>query len=156
SAYQSHRRQQIQVEDNTYVEAEWRIPRRLTESESDSVRPKMNDGLKLVRLAAFGVVSGAMVGAVVGAMGVMVATQRTWQQQQQHWEGPVLMTACIAAAGVALLQLLNFARRKHLPRFPQLQRSRKFFVAPIILGLCTLWFFNFRQFVAHTAGNTFN
>jgi len=84
SDYQSHRRQRIQVEDGTYVEAEWRMPRRFTDSPEDSARSKKNDSLKLVRLAAFGIVSGAMTGTVVGVMGAMVATQRTWQQQQQH------------------------------------------------------------------------
>jgi hypothetical protein len=154
-AYQSYRRQQIQIEDKTYVEAEWRIPRRFTDSKADSVSSKMNDRLRLVRLAAFGIVSGTMVGALVGGFGVMVATQRTWQQQEQDWGGPILVTACIAAAVITLLHL-GFAGSKFLPRFSEPQRSRSFFVPPIIMGLCTLFFFNFRQYVAHTAGNTFN
>lgn len=154
SAYQSQRRRQIQIEDNTYVEAEWRIPRRFTDSAEDSVRSKTNQSLKLIRLAAFGIVSGAMVGIVVGVMDTMVATQRTWQQQQRH-SGHIVLVASLTAAGVVLLQYLYFARRPKLARFLQLQRSRGVFVAPIIMG-CTLWYFNFLQITAHTFGNKFN
>ncbi len=156
SAYQSHRRQQVQIEDKTYVEAEWRIPRRFTDSKADSVRSKMNDSLRLVRLAAFGIVSGTMVGALVGAFGVIVATQQAWELEKLHFGNMFFVTACSVAAGAVLFQLLDFARRPNLPRFLQLQRSRRFFVAPIIMGLCTLFFFNFRQYVAHSVGNAFN
>ena len=156
SAYQSHRRQQVQIEDKTYVEAEWRIPRRFTDSKADSVRSKMNDSLRLARLAAFGIVSGAMVGALVGGFGEIVAMQQAWELEKLHFGRIIFVAACSAAAGVVLFQLLDFAKRPNLPRFLQLQRSRRFLVAPIIIGLNTLFFFNFRQYVAHTVGNTFN
>jgi len=154
SACQSHRRQQIQIEENTYVDTEWRLSRRFADSTADSVHSKTS-GKQLARVAAFGIVSGAMIGLLVGAMGAMVATQ-TWEQQQSPSTHYVLVSACLAAAGVALVQVLSFMRRLNLPRFPQVQRSRRFFVAPLIMGSGTLWFFNFRQYIAHTAGNRFN
>lgn len=156
SACQSHRQQQIQTEDNTYVDAEWRISRRFTDSPAAYVRSKMNGSIKLARLGAFAIISGTMLGILVGAMGAMVSTQQTWEQQRQHSGNYVLAAACLATAGVALVQVLGFVRRRNLPRFLQVHRSRGFFVSPIIMGLCTLWFFNFRQYVAHTVGNTFN
>jgi hypothetical protein len=153
SAYQSHRRQQIQIKDNTYVDAEWRFPRTFTGSTADPVRSKTNDSASLARLSAFGIVSGAMVGTMTGAMGTMVATQQT---QPSGRIVIVLMAAGLTAAGVALLQVLGFARRQNLPRYPQLQRSPGFFGVPIIMGLCTLLSFNYPQYVAHTVGNAFN
>jgi H+/Cl- antiporter ClcA len=137
------------------VDAEWRISRRFTDSTADSVSSRTN-GKKLARLAAFAIISGTMIGILVGAMGAMVATQQTWEQQRQHLGNYVLVAACFAAAGVALVQVPGFVRRQNLPRFPQVHRSRRVFLAPLIMGLCTLWFFNFRQYVAHTVGNTFN
>ena len=155
NAYQSHRRQRVQIEDGTYVDAEWRIPRRFTDSPANTAGSKTN-GLSMARLAAFGIVSGAMIGPMLGVMGAMVATQRTWQQQQHHLGHIVLVAACIAAVAVVLLQLLGDAGRHNLPRFLPHQQSRRFYVPQIIMGLCTLWFFNFLQYKAHTVGNQFN
>jgi RNA polymerase sigma factor (sigma-70 family) len=156
NCYQGLRQKQLQIAEGTYVDAEWRLPRKFTDSAGDSARSKMNDRPKVVGLAAFGIVTGAMTGTVIGALGAMVATQRTWHQQQKHLGHLVLLSACIAAAAMVVLQLLSNAGRDRLPRFRQLQQSRPFFVPPIIIGLCTLWIFNLTQYTAHTVGNKFN
>jgi hypothetical protein len=121
---QSYRRQQIQIEDNTFVDAEWRNPGRFT----DSVRPKFG------RLSAFGIISGSMVGIMLG--------------------GNVLAGACIAVAFVVLLQIVSFVRRHHIPRFQPLHLQRVSLVSPILTGLLTLGFLYRPQYVAHTLPHT--
>ncbi len=149
SAWQNRRQQQIQIEDNTYVDAEWRI-------SGKSACASRGQGLNLFRRSAFGIISGAMVGVLIGSVGPMVAAPQAWQQQKQHWGNKVLVMTSLAGAGLALLLVFSRARRQNRPHFRQLQWSPRFFVSAIIMGSCTLWFFDYRQYVAHTAGNAFN
>ncbi|HEY1923284.1 MAG TPA: sigma-70 family RNA polymerase sigma factor, partial [Tepidisphaeraceae bacterium] len=167
SPYQAHRRQQIQIEENTYVEYEWRMPRRFTDSASDSVVAKKTNRLKLIRLSAFGQISGAMMAAMIVAMSIMVNTQQTWKHKKQFFVFGHLffVTASVAVgslvATILAFRLLGLARNKNtprsagtrwslrslfgpailgpsMPRFTQPLRSRSFLVVPATLGMAAL------------------
>ncbi len=143
SAYQARRRQQIQIEEKTYVELEWRMPRTFTDpaldSLLDSAGPKPNNRSALLRQTAFGTISGAMVGALIVVMSFMVSKPRAWKQQKQifvfsHY---FLLTASVAVAFwvvfMVALRLLDL-RKNRRPRSVQPQRSRWFSRDSAIFG----------------------
>jgi uncharacterized membrane protein len=127
-AYHCRRRQQIQIEDNTFVEAEWTMPRKVTDSTPNSVDAKSKDKLKAARFMALGI-----------GMTIFVMTQESWKQHLGH---AVLMTAYFTLA-----LFWSFMQWQNRPRYHSL-RSSWFVVFSVLAGLATLLFFNFYQYQA--------
>jgi hypothetical protein len=127
-AYHCRRRQQIQIEDNTFVEAEWTMPRKVTDSTANSVDAKSKDKLKAARFMALGI-----------GMTIFVMTQESWKQHLGH---AVLMTAYFTLA-----LFWSFMQWQNRPRYHSL-RSSWFVVFSVLAGLATLLFFNFYQYQA--------
>ena len=135
-AYHCRRRQQIQIEDNTFVETEWTMPRKVTDSTADSVGTKAKDRVKAVRFMALGI-----------GMTVFVITQEAWKQHLGH---AVLMTAILA-----LCVFRGFLAWQNRPRFQSL-RSNWIIAFPVLMGLMTLFFFNFHQYLAQAGSDVSN
>jgi RNA polymerase sigma factor (sigma-70 family) len=127
-AWHSRRRQQIQIEDGTFVEAEWTMPRKVTGSAPDSVVAKSKDRLKVVRFMAFGIV-----------MALWVISQESWKQHLWH---AVLITAFFT-----LSLFRGFLAWQNRPRYQSL-RSGWMIIFPVLAGLMTLFFFNRQQYLA--------
>ena len=129
----SRRRQQIQIEDHTFVEAEWTMPRRVTDATADPAGAKSKDKLKAVRFMALGI-----------GMAVFVIAQESWKQNLGH---AVFMTAFMT---LALSR--GFLAWRNRPRYLSL-RSGAFIVFPILAGLMTLFFFNRQQYLAQAGSD---
>ena len=132
-AWHTRRRQQIQMEDNTFVEAEWTIPRKVTDSTTDSVGTKSKDRLKAVKFMALGI-----------GMTVWVMTQEEWKQHLGH--------AALITAYFALALIWSFFQWRNRPRYPS-PRSGWFVVFPVLIGLMTLFFFNRQQYLAQAGSD---
>jgi len=132
-AWHSHRLQQIQIEDNTFVEAEWTMPRKVTDSTADSVGTKAKDRLKAVRFMAFAIV-----------MAVWVITQESWKQHLGH--------AILVTAYFTLALFWSFLKWQNRPRYQSL-RSGWVIAFPVLLGLMTLFFFNLHQYWARAGSD---
>jgi RNA polymerase sigma factor (sigma-70 family) len=127
-AYHCRRRQQIQIEDNTFVAAEWTMPRKVTDSTADADGAKSKDKLKVARFMAFGI-----------GMMIFVMTQESWKEHLGH---AVLITAYFALA-----LFWCFLQWQNRPRFNSL-RAGWFRVFPVLAGLATLLSFNRQQYLA--------
>jgi RNA polymerase sigma factor (sigma-70 family) len=132
-AYHCRRRQQIQIEDNTFVETEWTMPRKVTDSTADLVGTEAKAKLKAIRFMAMGI-----------GMTLFVITQESWKQNLGH---AILMTAYFALA-----VFWGFLQWRNRPRFQSL-RSSWFVVFPVLVGLMTLFFFNRQQYLAQAASD---
>ena len=147
---QNLRRRRIQIEDNTYVEAEWTIPRKVTDPTADSVNVK--NILKAVKYGAFGIISGYIIWWIGGGRQVFT---NAWHLRLKY---PVVETALISAAlimtaGFILVIPMAFLRWQKRPRFLQIHgdgpQPRSFVVFPImfpiVIGLMTLAIFDLYQ-----------
>jgi RNA polymerase sigma factor (sigma-70 family) len=171
-AYQAHRRQQIQMEDKTYVEAEWRLPRAMTDPASDSGGSQQKNSLQMLRLTAFGSISGAMIVALMVAMNVTVNKQGMLKEHKQIFIFSFIFLRVIGASVaiwlvilIALRLLLRSKKRKmalfagppgsrrfslsatnlgsNVPRFTTPLRRGVFWRVPVTLGLATLLMIGF-------------
>jgi RNA polymerase sigma factor (sigma-70 family) len=122
------RRQQIQIEDGTFDEAEWTKARKVTETTAKSAGIDSNDRLKTLKFMALGI-----------GLSVFVVLRESWKQNFGH---AVLMTTYMVVA-----VLWGFLRWNNRPRF---QSLRGFVIGvPVFMGLMTLAFFNWRQYLSH-------
>jgi RNA polymerase sigma factor (sigma-70 family) len=128
-ARHSRRRRQIQMEDNTFVEAEWTMPRNVTDATTGSAGAKSKDRLKVARFMALGI-----------GMAVFVITQESWRQNLGH---AVLMTALFA-----LFLWWGFLTWRNHPRFQSPRSNWINITFPVFMGLMTLFFFNRHQYLA--------
>jgi len=128
----TRQRQQIQLEDNTFDPAEWTRSRKLTEAATDSTG-KARNGRTAVKFMALG----------LGAL-VFVVLQESWKQ---HLGRAVLVTAYMTVA-----ILWGFLRWQNRPRFASFRNF--VIVFPVSMGLITLFFFNWQQYLAHLGANT--
>jgi RNA polymerase sigma factor (sigma-70 family) len=133
-ARHSRRRQQIQMEDNTFVEAEWTLPRKVTDPTADSTGAKSKDRLKAAKFMALGI-----------GMAVFVITQESWKQNFGH---AILMTAFFA-----LCLWRGFLTWRNHPRFQSPQSNWITITFPIFMGLMTLFFFNRQQYLAQAGSD---
>jgi hypothetical protein len=124
-AYSSRRRQQIQIEEKTFVEAEWTTPRKDTNCRANATGIKSNINLKAVKTKAFVIVLAAYM-----------IIQEPWKQD--------LVQAILWSAILVLCVFWGYHIWKNLPRFQSL-RSGWVFASPIIMGAATLFSFNFHQ-----------
>jgi RNA polymerase sigma factor (sigma-70 family) len=134
-AWHSRRRQQIQIEDNTFVEAEWTMPRKVTDSLGNAGGIPSPDRLKIVKFMAFSMV-----------MALWLISQESWKQHPGH---AVLMTVFFI---LALCR--GFLAWQNRPRFQSL-RSGWIVAFPVLAALMTLFFFNRQQYLARAGADDF-
>ncbi len=132
-AYHVRQRLRIQIEDNTFVAAEWIRPRKATDDPGDSAEARAKARLKMVKWMAFAI-----------GMTIFVMTQESWKQHPGH---AVLVTAFMV---VCLVR--GFWQWRNMPRFQSL-RAGWFVVFPVLLGLLTLFFFNYYQHLARISSD---
>ncbi len=132
-ARHSRRRQQIQIEDNTFVEAEWTLPRKVTDAAADSAGDQSKERLKAAKIMAFGI-----------GLAVFVISQESWKE---HWGHAVLITSFMI-----LCVLRGFLAWRNRPRFQSL-RSGWVMAFPVLIGLMTLVAFNRQQYLAQAAAD---
>ena len=126
-AYSSSRQQQIQIEDNTFVAAEWTTPRKSTNGS------RSNKHIKSAKFMALALV-----------VSVVMIAQAPWQQ---HFGQAVLWSATWL-----LLLLWSYHAWQNRPRYQSL-RSGWVVIAPVLMGLMTLFIFNLHQYQAQTGSN---
>jgi RNA polymerase sigma factor (sigma-70 family) len=125
------RRLQIQIEDNTFVEAEWTMPRKVTDGDTAAAKSKARS--RTVRFMALGI-----------GMLVFVVTQESWKQHLGH--------AILVTAFMALLVVRGFLQWQNYPRFISL-RSAWFVYYPVFVGLLNLFLFNYLQYLARMSSD---
>jgi hypothetical protein len=124
----SRRQQQIQIEDKTFVQAEWTTPRKETDSMANPPGTKSNTNATAARFMAFLVV-----------LTVIMIFQTPWKE---HLDRAILWSSALLLALV-----WSFLKWQKLPRYQSL-RSSWVVVSPILMGLMTLCVFNLHQYQA--------
>jgi RNA polymerase sigma factor (sigma-70 family) len=132
-AYSSRRREKIQIEEETFMEAEWTTPRRDTDSKANPSNTQLNTNFKALKFKAFMLVLAAYM-----------IFQEPWKQD--------LVQALLWSAILVLCLFWGCHIWKNLPRFQSL-RSGWVFASPIIMGLATLFSFNFHQYQAQAGSD---
>ncbi len=127
------RLQQIQIEDGTFVAAEWSLPRKVTDAPAN-LTTTGKTRTKVLRFMAPGI-----------GMLVFVVTQEPWKENLGH---AILMTALMV-----LLLVRGFWKWHAQPRFPSV-RASWFVFFPAMVGLLTLFMFNYRQYLARISSDT--
>jgi RNA polymerase sigma factor (sigma-70 family) len=132
-AYGTRQQQQIQIEENTFVEAEWTMPRKHTDFATNSPNAKSNSNLKAVKFMAFGLALTA----------VMIA-QAPWKQHLGH--------AILWSALLLLSLSWSCYAWQNRPRYQSL-RSGWVIAMPLLIGVMTLFLFNLHQYQAQAAAD---
>ena len=132
-AYTSRRRQQIQIEEKTFAEAEWTTPRKNTDHVANPHDTKLNFNLKAVKFKAFVLVLAAIL-----------IFQLPWKQH--------LSEAILWSAGFVLALFWSFQIWRNLPRYLSM-RLGWIMVCPVLMGLTTLLSFNFHQYQAQAGSD---
>ncbi len=127
-AYSSRRQQQIQIEENTFVVAEWTTPRKDTDRGADAAGGKLTKHLKAAKFMALG----------LAVCAVMMA-QAPWQEHFGQAVGWV--------AAWSLTLGLSYWAWQNRPRYQSL-RSGWVIALPVLMGLLTLFIFNLDQYHA--------
>ena len=125
------RRLQIQIEDNTFVEAEWTMPRKITDGDTAAAKSKARS--RVAKFMALGI-----------GMLVFVVTQVSWKQHLGY--------AVLISAYMVLCLVRGFLQWQNHPRFISL-RSTMFVVFPVFVGLLNLFLFNYHQYLARMSSD---
>jgi len=146
---QNLRRRQIQIEDNTYVEAEWTMPRKVTDPTADPVNVK--NMLRALRFWIFGVI-----------LAYTVLFQFDGPNLYQAWKVRLkypVVEACFTFFVIAtvIAPYTRFLQWQWRPRFGPIRGDgpppRTFLVFPIIfpivIGLMTLAVFGVHECLAN-------
>ena len=151
---QGLRRRQIQIEDNTYVAAEWTLPRKVTDPTVNVVNVK--NMLKALRFAAFGMI---LMYAIWFQFGGAQTLYRAWKLRLKFpvVEASLLIAAVIMTAGLAVSIYTGLLGWQKRPRFMPIRGDgtppRGFLVFPImfpiVIGLMTLAKFDLCQYLAN-------
>jgi RNA polymerase sigma factor (sigma-70 family) len=151
---QNLRRRQIQIEDNTYVAAEWTMPRKVTDPTADAVN--VNNILKALKFGAFGMILSLMIWWIVG--GQQALTQ-AWKVRLKYpvVEASLIIAALLMTVGNALAVFMGFWGWQKRPRFMPIRgdgpppRGLILFpiIFPIVIGLMTLFVFDLYQCLAN-------
>ncbi len=152
---QNLRRRQIQIEDNTYVEAEWKMPRKVTDPTADSVSAK--NILKALRFGAFGLISGYLMWFYIADTQQIFTKGWNLRLKYPVVEKALSIAALIMAASFAQAVYVGFRGWQKCPRFlpirgdgPQPRRLVVFpIMFPIVIGLLTLAVFDLYQCLAN-------
>ena len=126
--YGSRRQQQIQIEDKTFVQAEWTTPRKETDSMANPLGTKSNTNATAARFMAF----------LVFLTAIMIF-QTPWIE---HLDRAILWSSALLLALV-----WSFLRWQKRPRYQSLQ-SGWVVTSPVLMGLVTLCVFNLHQYQA--------
>ena len=150
---QGLRRRQIQIEDNTYVEAEWTMPRKVTDPTVDAVNVK--NMLKALRFWIFGPI-------LMYTIWFQIYGHNLYQAWKLRLKFPVVERALIfavviMAAGFVVGIYTRFLIWRKRPRFipirgegPQPRGLVVFpIIFPIVIGLITLAVFDLYQCLAN-------
>jgi RNA polymerase sigma factor (sigma-70 family) len=150
---QGLRRRQIQIEDNTYVEAEWTMPRKVTDPTEDSVNVK--NMLKALRFWIFGTVLAYTIWFQIYGHNL----HQAWKLRLKFpvVERALIFAVVIMAAGFVVGIYTGFLQWKKRPRFMPIRGDgptpRGFVVFPImfpiVIGLLTLAVFDLYQCLAN-------
>jgi RNA polymerase sigma factor (sigma-70 family) len=124
--YNRRRQRTIQMEDGTYVEAEWKLPRSETDSTANSPGSKSNANLRTLKLMAVSL-----------SVTVIILVQAPWR------EYPVLCG--LFAAIFALTKFMRFRSYRNRPRF-ECPRNSTFVWAAMLTGSLCLLFYTLHQF----------
>jgi RNA polymerase sigma factor (sigma-70 family) len=127
--FSSQRQRQIQIEEKTFNEAEWKLSRREIDSAANSPAAKSGAFVKGVRFMAFALV-----------MSAIMVFSLPWKQQ--------LGKAVLGSVTWVLVLYLSYRGWQNRPRYQSL-RSGWVVASPIFFGLITLWAFNLKQHQAH-------
>jgi len=135
--FSSQRRRQIQIEDGTFDEAEWKLPRRETESAAQGPGTKSNPGFRWLKLTAF--------------LLAMYACLFFHSFQKQDLVSAIRQHL---GAGIFCLVLLfwSFRNWRNQPRYWSLRTGWNM-KAPIVFGLMSLLAFNVQQYQAHAGSD---
>jgi hypothetical protein len=129
----SQRRQQIQIEDGTFDEAEWRLPRRETDLAAQAPGSKSNSGARWLKLWAF----------LLGLYAFMFFRSLAKQD---------LVSAIRQNLGIGVfcagMMFLSFRAWRKRPRYWSL-RSGWAATAPFVFGVMTLTVVDLQQYQAH-------
>jgi RNA polymerase sigma factor (sigma-70 family) len=146
---QGLRRRQIQIEDNTYVEAEWTMPRKVTDPTVDALN--VNNILKAFRFWIFGVI-------LIYTIWFQIYGHNLHQAWELRLKFPVVERAFLFAVGIMAAGFVvgiytGFLQWKKRPRFMPIRgdgptpRGLVVFpiMFPIVIGLLTLTVFDVHQ-----------
>jgi RNA polymerase sigma factor (sigma-70 family) len=139
TGYQARRRRQIQMEDQTYVEAEWSVSRKVADPGSST----MQRVLAFAKYATFASIIPSLMGcAMMGGA---------------HWFSHVMrnLTALtILAAGLLMAFFIGFWGWQNGPRFTPPRAYRTLAgIYPVMAGILTLVMFSFHESWANTGYN---
>ena len=127
-AYSSRRQRQIQIEESTFVAAEWLKPRKDTGRGADADGGKLTKHLKAAQFMAFGL-----------ALSVVMIAHAPWQQYFGQAVGWTVVWS--------LTLWWSYWAWQNRPRYQSLC-SGWVIVFPVLVGLLTLFFFNLHQYQA--------
>jgi RNA polymerase sigma factor (sigma-70 family) len=155
---QNLRRRQMQIEDNTYVKAEWTMPRKVTDPTVDAFNVK--NILKALRFAAFGMI---LMFTLWFQFGGAQTLYRAWKLRLKFpvVEASLIIAAVIMTVGVAVSIYTGLLGWQKRPRFMPIRWEGPpppgFIVFPIIfpivVGLMTLAKFDFYQYQVDAVGS---
>ncbi|HLX94765.1 MAG TPA: sigma-70 family RNA polymerase sigma factor [Verrucomicrobiae bacterium] len=148
------RRQQIQIEDNTYMAAEWTMPRKVTDPTAGPVNVK--NMLRALKFWIFGLI---LICTIWFQLGGAHALYQGWKVRSQNpvAEMCLIISLSIAAASLAVAPYTRFLQWQKRPRFRPIRGDdpppRGFVVFPImfpiVIGLLTLAVFDLYQCLAN-------
>lgn len=131
--WSSRRRQEIQIADHTFVEAEWLQPRKTTEVSALSGESILGVRLKALKFMAVGV-----------AASVIILLKVPWHTNQQKALN-ILMICAVALVA-------SYRRFMNLPRYRSIRFGR-ILSGPVVAGLFTLFFVNMDAFRQNVGGH---
>lgn len=135
--FSSQRRQQIQIEDGAFDEAEWNLPRRETDPTGQAPGTKSNPGFRWLKLSAF------LLAMYAFLFFHSLQKQNLTSAIRQH------LGSGIFCAGMMLLSFRSWQKR---PRYWSLRTGWNA-SAPIVFGLMSLLAFNVQQYLAHAGSD---
>jgi len=130
--YGSRRQRRIQIEEKTYNEAEWTLPRRKTDDAMNSAGIGF-DNFKVLKFKAVG----------LALLAVMIY-QAPWKEHL----GEAIFWSVACGLGLVLSFLTWYSR----PRYLSLRQSWVVWV-PVLMGLMTLFYFNLHQYQARAGAD---
>jgi hypothetical protein len=150
---QNLRRRQIQIEDNTYLEAEWTMPRKVTDPTVDAFSVK-----NILKSFRFGIFASILMYAIWFQFGVgHAAFYQIWKMRLKYpvVERALIIAVSIMAVGFVVGIYTGFLQWRKRPRFMPIRRDgpppRGLVVFPImfpiVVGLLTLAVFDLYQYL---------
>lgn len=144
------RRRQIQIEDHTYVAAEWTMPRKVTDPTAGPVNVK--NMLRALKFWVFGTILTCTIWFQLGSVHTIY---QGWKARAQHPVAEVCLVIALSimTVGFAVAPYTRLLQWQKCPRFGPIRgdgpppRSLVVFpiIFPIVIGLLTLVVFDIHQ-----------